>query len=81
MTGVQTCALPISVLDWDLAVDLEPASLVAALQGSDGRCSQTETERQLGAVQVREPRDPEQHAEDNASAPVEIGRASCRERV
>lgn len=46
------------VLDWDLAVDLEPGALLAGLRRSDGRCSQTDRERQLGAVQVSGPSAP-----------------------
>src|SRR5689334_23979558 len=74
VTGVQTCALPISIRI--VRVDEDRRDLLAVAQ----------PEMPPGGAAVRRPVDPVAHRQIGplqsfATPDVEIGRASCRERV
>src|SRR5206468_7427201 len=72
VTGVQTCALPISTADW-LRVDPERLILVGHSFGGFAALYTAATTEKVAAVAALAPVD--------LGSRGEIGRASCRERV
>src|SRR5207244_8470525 len=81
VTGVQTCALPISRTSFEAVFELGPS---AALTGPASRGDVGTVTRTLNALAYRAPDAARAYAvlaREAARLAAEIGRASCRERV
>src|SRR3546814_2254480 len=76
VTGVQTCALPISALalNWSWLAAIGIAPIILSLLPCAGMCA-------LGLCMMHRKSADTESRDNHSGQPYEIGRASCRERV